>query len=77
MVKQTLMLATSLYAWYGFSGGPSVIRLTPSVERPVVSVLRAARAMRVAGDTEKTWNAFDRVFDPLLDHEPLRVSRGR
>ena len=50
------------------SGGPSVIRLIPSVDWPFVSVLRAGKAMRVAGEnTEKTWNAFDRGFDPLLD----------
>jgi hypothetical protein len=67
MLKQILLLSTVSSAWCGFEGGPSVVKLTPSVERPVLSVLRAARAMRVAGDTAETWNAFDRVFEPMLE----------
>jgi hypothetical protein len=66
MLKQVLTLS-ALCAWYVFAIGSSVIKLTPSVERPVMSVLRAATAMRLAGDTEETWNAFDRVFDALLN----------
>jgi hypothetical protein len=45
------------------------LKLTAPVETQVVGVLQAAADMRREGNTEESWNAFDRAFDPVLDQQ--------
>lgn len=68
----TLVLSFSLTV----SARPAALKLTAPVQRRVVAVLRAAADMRRAGDTEESWQMFDRVFDPLLDQRNVTTDEA-